>query len=156
MTIIKRLSKLLKFKNSQQEKRLRSIFFELIQGNNGAITVMEFAIKADITGQEARKYLDQYATEFEANFDTTEAGHVVYLFPVGNQSKDNQPDNSDESQQKNSNKIPIKEKNNSLEDDIQAKIDTLKAKNIVDVSAIEKDVAEIGKRVKEIGDSFKF
>ena len=156
MTIIKRLSKLLKFKNSQQEKRLRSIFFELIQGNNGAITVMDFAIKADITGQEARKYLEQYAIEFEANFDTTEQGHVVYLFPVGNQSKDNQPHNSGESQQKNSNEIPIKEKNNSLEDDIQAKIHTLKAKNIVDVSAIEKDVAEIGKRVKEIGDSFKF
>ena len=72
MTIIKRLSQLLKFKNSQQEKRLRSIFFELIQGNNGAITVMDFAIKADITGQEARKYLEQYAIEFEANFDTTE------------------------------------------------------------------------------------
>ena len=156
MTIINQLSKLLKFKNSQKEKRLRSIFFELIQGNNGAITVMEFAIKADLTGQEARKYLEQYAIEFEANFDTTEEGHVVYLFPVGSQSKDNQPHNSDESEQKISNKIPIKEKNNSLEDNIEAKKYTWKAKNIVDVSAIEKDVAEIGKRVKEIGDSFKF
>ena len=156
MTIIKRLSQLLKFKNSQQEKRLRSIFFELIQGNNGAITVMDFAIKADITGQEARKYLEQYAIEFEANFDTTEEGHVVYLFPVGNQSKDNQPHNSDESQQPTSNKIPIKEKNNSFEDDIKAKINTIKAKTIVDVSAIEKDIDEIGKRVKKIGESFKF
>ena len=156
MTIINQLSKLLKFKNSQQEKRLRSIFFELIQGNNGAITVMEFAIKADITGQEARKYLEQYAIEFEANFDTTEEGHVVYLFPVGNQSQDNQPHKSDESQQPTSNKIPIKEKNNSFEDDIKAKINTIKTKTIVDVSAIEKDIDEIGKRVKEIGDSFKF
>ncbi len=156
MTIIKRLSQLLKFKNSQQEKRLRSIFFELIQGNNGAITVMDFAIKADITGQEARKYLEQYAIEFEANFDTTEEGHVVYLFPVVNQSKDNQLQNSGESQQPTPNKIPIKEKNNSLEDDIKAKVNTIKAKKIVDLSAIDKDIQEIGKRVKEIGESFKF
>jgi len=39
MKIIKQLLKLLSFKNSKQEKYLRSIFFELIKVNNGAITV---------------------------------------------------------------------------------------------------------------------
>lgn len=155
MKITKQLSKLLNLKNSKQEKYLRSIFFELIQGNNGSITVMEFAIQADITGQEARKYLEQYAIEFEANFDTTDEGHVVYLFPVVSQAQSNS-DKSTESSQKNTSKIPVTEKNNSLKEKIEAKIHIPKVKNVaVDFSGVEKDIQDIGKRVREIGDSFK-
>jgi len=156
MKIIKQLLKLLSFKNSKQEKYLRSIFFELIKVNNGAITVMEFAMQADITGQEARKCLEQYAIEFEANFDTTDEGHVVYLFPVVNQTPDSSV-NSNESAQKKISKIPPKEKNNSLKENIEATINIPKVKNpVVDFSAVEKDIQDIGKRVREIGDSFKF
>lgn len=156
MEISKQLSKLLNLKNSKQEKYLRSIFFELIQGNNGSITVMEFAMQADITGQEARKCLEQYAIEFEANFDTTDEGHVVYLFPVVNQAQSNSA-NSSESPQKTPRKITVTEKNNSLQEKIEAKINIPKVKNVaVDFSAVEKDIQDIGKKVREIGDSFKF
>lgn len=155
MEISKQLSKLLKLKNSKQEKYLRSIFFELIQGNNGSITVMEFAMQADITGQEARKCLEQYAIEFEANFDTTDEGHVVYLFPVVSQAQSNSA-NSSESPQKDTSKILVEEKNNSPKDYTKANKYTPKINHIVDTSAIEKDIQEIGKRAREIGDSFKF
>jgi len=86
----------------------------------------------------------------------TDEGHVVYLFPVVNQTPDSSV-NSNESAQKKISKIPPKEKNNSLKENIEATINIPKVKNpVVDFSAVEKDIQDIGKRVREIGDSFKF
>jgi hypothetical protein len=64
----------------QASDRLQSIFYRLIQQTNGQITVMHFAIEAQLPGKEAKQYLDQKAKEFQAAFEVTENGDVTYRF----------------------------------------------------------------------------
>ena len=64
------------------DPEIRNIFFNLIQNNKGSITVMDFAVAADLSGTEAKKILEKFAVEFDATFDVTEEGQVVYLFPT--------------------------------------------------------------------------
>ncbi|VEP12318.1 conserved hypothetical protein [Hyella patelloides LEGE 07179] len=69
------------------DKRIREIFFNLIQNNQGSITELDLAIAANISGKDAKKYLEQFAVEFDATFEVTEKGHIVYLFPIRNQTE---------------------------------------------------------------------
>ena len=71
---------LLKLKSS--DTRIRNIFFDLIQKNKGSITVIDFAVATDMSGTDAKKILEQFAIEFDATFDVTEEGQVIYLFPT--------------------------------------------------------------------------
>ncbi|MDJ0650902.1 MAG: hypothetical protein QNJ60_19585 [Xenococcaceae cyanobacterium MO_188.B19] len=71
-------------KNSNKE--IRKIFFDLIQKNQGYITVIDFAMAANLSGTDAKKTLEQFAVEFDATFEVTEKGHVLYLFPLINKS----------------------------------------------------------------------
>mgnify|MGYP006275889711 CR=1 FL=1 len=52
----------------------------MVQENNGKLTVLRFAMEAQLPGKEARQYLDEKAREFQASFDVTENGDVTYLF----------------------------------------------------------------------------
>ncbi len=69
-------------KNSDHE--IRKIFFNLIEDNKGAITVMDLAMAADLSGTDAKKILEKFAVEFDATFEVTEQGHILYLFPIRN------------------------------------------------------------------------
>ncbi len=68
------------------DNEIRTIFFNLIQKNQGSITVMEFAMATNLSGTDAKKVLEKFAVEFDATFEVTEQGHIVYLFPVREQS----------------------------------------------------------------------
>lgn len=60
--------------------RLKSIFFELLMADNGRITVLQFAKATQLSGEEARRYLDERAKEFNATFNVDERGGVSYYF----------------------------------------------------------------------------
>jgi hypothetical protein len=60
--------------------RLRATFYRLIQEGNGQITVLRFAMEAELSGQEARNYLDQRAKEFNATFEALDVGDIAYRF----------------------------------------------------------------------------
>ncbi|WP_017720619.1 hypothetical protein [Kamptonema formosum] len=72
------------WKRYQQQKKkqahLNTIFYRLIQDNGGRITALDFAIKANLSGEEARQYLEERAVEFSAQFDVSEKGGVMYCF----------------------------------------------------------------------------
>lgn len=61
--------------------RIRQIFFQLVQTNQGRVTPLEFAIAAQINGDQARQHLDQWARQFDAHFQVDNAGGVHYDFP---------------------------------------------------------------------------
>ncbi|MDY7021090.1 MAG: hypothetical protein SWJ54_06965 [Cyanobacteriota bacterium] len=61
---------------------LQSIFYELVQKNQGSMTVMQLAIAAGITGEDSKAYLEQQVKQFQADFEVTETGTLVYKFPV--------------------------------------------------------------------------
>ncbi|MCL1467524.1 hypothetical protein [Argonema galeatum] len=69
-------------RDKEVQDRLQSIFYRLIQQENGEITVLRFAMEAQLPGKEAKKYLDEKAKEFLANFDVTETGDISYRFDL--------------------------------------------------------------------------
>ena len=77
------------YRQGQQEKaiaqqagdRLQSTFFELLQAGNGYITILQFALEAQLTATAARQYLDERAKEFDATFDVSHEGAISYYFP---------------------------------------------------------------------------
>ena len=67
-------------KKRAQQSHLNSTFYQLLQDNQGRVTVIDFALKSNLTGLQAKQYLDQRAQEFMADFEVTEAGEIVYYF----------------------------------------------------------------------------
>ncbi len=68
--------------NQQTSDRLQSIFYRMLQENNGRITVLSFAMQSQLAASNAREYLDERATEFHANFKVSEDGAISYHFDV--------------------------------------------------------------------------
>lgn len=66
----------------QISDRLQSTFYRLVEKNKGCISVLLFAKEANITGTEARQYLDIKAQEFNASFDLSNEGGIYYHFYV--------------------------------------------------------------------------
>lgn len=65
----------------QAGDRLHSAFFRLLQVGNGYITILQFALEAQLTATAARQYLDERAKEFDATFDVSNEGAISYYFP---------------------------------------------------------------------------
>ncbi|MEH2058092.1 MAG: hypothetical protein V7K97_18410 [Nostoc sp.] len=68
--------------NQQVSDRLQSIFYEMLQENQGRLTVLGFAMQSQLPAAHARQYLDEKAKEFNANFKVNEEGAVSYHFDV--------------------------------------------------------------------------
>lgn len=61
---------------------LQQTFYQLLQTNRGRITVFDFAVHTNLTGPEAREFLNARAREFYANFEPNDHGDVLYVFPT--------------------------------------------------------------------------
>jgi hypothetical protein len=68
--------------NQQVSDRLQSVFYEMLQDNQGRVTVLGFAMQSQLPAAHARQYLDEKAKEFNANFKVNEEGAVSYHFDV--------------------------------------------------------------------------
>lgn len=64
------------------QHQLKAAFYQLLEQNQGRITLMDFAFKTNLLGKEAKRYLDDRAKEFSASFEVDEQGNVVYCFGV--------------------------------------------------------------------------
>lgn len=63
-----------------QKEKLKDTFYALLEEQSGEITLLQFAKAADISGSEARAYLDQMAKEFNATFEVDMNGGITYHF----------------------------------------------------------------------------
>jgi len=68
--------------HQQKKAHLQSQFFQMLQENQGEITVLGFAMQSQLPASEARVYLDQKAKEFQANFQVNDQGAVSYHFDI--------------------------------------------------------------------------
>ncbi|MBE9039535.1 hypothetical protein IQ235_01830 [Oscillatoriales cyanobacterium LEGE 11467] len=68
--------------------RLAATFFQLLKENNGAVTPLQFAMKAQLPGSEAKEYLEFRAQEFDAEFEVNDRGKILYLFDIPKQLSD--------------------------------------------------------------------
>ena len=153
----------------QSDPKIRNIFFNLIQNNKGSITVIDFARATDLSGTDAKKILDRFSVEFDATFDVTEEGQVVYLFPtttnpiakeVLSESKTDspilEPKNSNTSQPENESKKETKPSFANINDDVKQQVNNINSdvkQKVEDIKKIENDLKNMG---KSMNDLFKF
>jgi len=64
----------------QITSHLQSIFYRLVEEEKGQISLLRFAKEAEISGEEAKLFLDSKAKEFNATFDHGRNGGVYYHF----------------------------------------------------------------------------
>ncbi|MEA5596613.1 hypothetical protein [Rivularia sp. UHCC 0363] len=64
----------------QLTSHLQSTFYRLVEEQRGQISLLRFAKEAEITGEEAKLFLDSKAKEFNATFDHHHNGGVYYHF----------------------------------------------------------------------------
>lgn len=62
------------------EQRLYTCFYDCLQRHQGKISALDFAIAAQITGPQARAFLDARAKDFFADFEPTTYGDILYTF----------------------------------------------------------------------------
>lgn len=65
-----------------RQQHLHTLFFETLQQGQGMITVLDFAMRSHLSGQEATAYLNDRAQEFNATFEVDAAGGILYCFPL--------------------------------------------------------------------------
>lgn len=62
--------------------RLDTIFYQILQSNNGRITVLQLAMEAKLPGKQAKQYLSEKSQEFNAFFEPSDQGEISYLFHI--------------------------------------------------------------------------
>ncbi|RAM52629.1 MAG: hypothetical protein C6Y22_04755 [Hapalosiphonaceae cyanobacterium JJU2] len=79
------------FRQSRREKKvleqqvsehLQSTFYQMLQENNGQITLLKFAMQSHLPAPVARQYLDEQAKVFNANYKISEEGGISYHFDL--------------------------------------------------------------------------
>ena len=66
----------------QLSDRLQSTFYQMLQENNGRVTVLGLAMNCQLPAATAREYLDMKAKEFNGDFHVSETGGVSYHFEI--------------------------------------------------------------------------
>jgi hypothetical protein len=65
-----------------QSGHLDDLFYMLLRQNAGTITTLGLAMQSELSGAAAKAFLDDRAREFNANYEVTAQGDVVYVFDV--------------------------------------------------------------------------
>ena len=65
-----------------QERAKLSQFYQILETNNGKISLLNFAMQSQLPAAEAREFLDQKAQEFNANFEVSDEGSISYHFDI--------------------------------------------------------------------------
>lgn len=66
----------------QQQELLNSLFYKLIEENQGHITTLDLAMKAKLPANVVQEFLDQQARDFSAHYEITDQGGIIYYFPT--------------------------------------------------------------------------
>ena len=64
----------------QEQDRLKTILYRLIQEGNGEITLVKFAMETQLSAEEAQQYLNQQAEAFNATCEVKKEGSISYHF----------------------------------------------------------------------------
>lgn len=65
-----------------EQDRLRTVLYRLMEEKDGRFTLIQFAIAANVSADQAKAFLETQATAFNANFDVSDQGAIVYHFPI--------------------------------------------------------------------------
>jgi ribosomal protein L7/L12 len=65
-----------------ERDRLYCLFFELLKTGQGHISILQFAMRAQLSSAAAKAFLDERSREFDATFEVSESGGISYVFPL--------------------------------------------------------------------------
>ncbi|BAU10841.1 hypothetical protein LEP3755_13330 [Leptolyngbya sp. NIES-3755] len=71
-----------KYSSPKTEEEIRTALFRLVEQSSGCITLFKFAMETNLSGEDARTFLDAQAKAFGASFLVNDKGDVVYRFPL--------------------------------------------------------------------------
>lgn len=66
----------------QEQELLNSLFYKLIEENQGHITTLDLAMRAKLPANVVKEFLDRQARDFAAHYEITDQGGVIYYFPT--------------------------------------------------------------------------
>lgn len=69
-----------KSRKKRQNKLLHKIFYDLVEKNNGDITLVQFAKATNLSASEAMAFLEQKSIEFGTVVNVDEEGVIRYIF----------------------------------------------------------------------------
>lgn len=73
-----------RYQLQQLSRQLNPVFHQLILENQGCVTALDLAMKANLSGRSAQRFLDAKAEEFAAQKHTYEDKGTVYYFITAN------------------------------------------------------------------------
>ncbi len=65
-----------------QRQKLQATLFRLLKQNNGRVSLLQFAMEADLPGDSAKDYLKLQAQVFDAEVEVSIGGNPIYCFEV--------------------------------------------------------------------------
>lgn len=68
--------------SQERHARLQHAFYTMVKNGRGRMSVLTFAMETGISGMEARAFLEARSHEFQAQFDVTEQGEIIYRFDL--------------------------------------------------------------------------
>ncbi|AFY84308.1 hypothetical protein [Oscillatoria acuminata] len=68
--------------DKEESDRLQGIFFQMLRERNGQITALHFAMETQLSAHQAQQYLEEQAKAFNADFEVSDRGDVIYRFKV--------------------------------------------------------------------------
>jgi Ca2+-binding EF-hand superfamily protein len=68
-------------RHTQQEQQLREAFYQLIETENGYVSLMQLAISARVDAEVAKQYLETQAKVFSVIPEVDPNGDTYYQFP---------------------------------------------------------------------------
>jgi hypothetical protein len=64
----------------RERDRLRKIFFKQLHNGQGHINVLRFSMESNLSGADAKAFLDERAREFNAAYNVDQEGKISYFF----------------------------------------------------------------------------
>lgn len=69
------------FKENQQKQQLENAFYQLLENQNGQISLIQLAATARVDAEIAQKYLERQVKIFSATLEVDADGDSFYRFP---------------------------------------------------------------------------
>ncbi len=64
----------------QLQEKMSSMLYELIKEKNGRVSVIDFAMKANIEPEKSREIIESMSIQLNAATEIDENGKIIYLF----------------------------------------------------------------------------
>jgi hypothetical protein len=63
-----------------EQRAIREQFFQVLVASQGRLSVLDFATASRLEPTIARRHMDVWAKEFDADFEVNERGDIYYIF----------------------------------------------------------------------------